>query len=234
MPAFRRYDHFTLAAGIQQFLVQAAGIIQQYLIPAHKKQHWRKTGQITEERRNQWLLLGGQPTGVTIGIKAQQLFGQGWVRFAVFLIGFPGAGQIRPGRNGNEPRGHRHVHLLQPQAQRANEPASGAFPAQHNLLRRIAFLQQVAVGLQGILHSGWVGAFRGQAVGGAEYSDPAFISQRRAEALSVVQVAAGIAAAMQVQDHPAAALIPRDQPGAFKALKRIIPHNDIFFVDRFH
>ena len=39
---------------------------------------------------------------------------------------------------------------------------------------------------------------------------------------------------MQIQDHPAAALIPRDQPGAFKALKRIIPHNDIFFVDRFH
>ena len=198
MPAFRRYDHFALAAGVHQLLMQAAGIIQQYLIPAHKKQHWRKTGQITEERRNQRLLLRRQPTGVTIGIKAQQLFGQGGVRFAVFLIGFPGAGQIRPGRNGNEPRGHRHVHLLQPQAQRANEPASGAFPAQHNLLRRIAFLQQVAVGLQGILHRGRVGAFRSQAVGGAEYLDPTFISQRRAKALGVVQVAAGIAAAMQV------------------------------------
>ena len=234
VPALRRGDHFAFAAAVQQPLVQAPGVVQQDLIPADKKQTGREAGEVAEQRRNQRLLLGGAPGGVAIGIEAQQLLREGGVLFPVEFVAFRRAGQIDPRGNGDKTGRHRHSQLLQLEAQGADEPAAGAFAAQHDLLRAVALIQKIAVGFQGVLHGCGVGVFRGQPVGGTQHPHPEFIGQRSPEALGVIQIAAGIAAAVQIENDAAAALIPGDEPSAPEPGKEIIPDDDVLFMDGLH
>ena len=234
VPALRRDDHAAAAAALLQLLVQAAGIVQQELIPAGKQQGGRQPGQVPVEGGDHRLLFGMAAGGVAAGVEPQQLRGQGGIVLPVGDKALSGAGKIGPWGNGDQPAGHCHSQLPQAQAQGVDQPAARAFAAQDDLPGQIALSQQIAVAFQSVLQRRGKGVFRCQAVGRAEHLHAAFVGQRRAEALGVLQAAAGVAAAVQVQDDPLAALIAGDDPGALEPRKPVVPHNDVLLMDGLH
>ena len=75
---------------------------------------------------------------------------------------------------------------------------------------------------------------RRQPVRRAEDPYAQLIRQRGAEALCVVKVAAGIAAAVQVQYDSLPALVPRHYPRALKVGKGLVPYYYVFFMYSLH
>ena len=212
------------APGGQELFVQGPGVVQHHLVPAHKQQRRRQARQVAEQRRAQGVrgVLGIAPR-----VKPQQLRGHGGIVFPVLPIGIPGAGQVRPGGNADQAAGQLHAQLLQLQAQAVDQPASGGLPGQHDLPRLIALLQQVLIALQRVVQGRRIRMLRGQAIGRAEHPHAALRGQGGGKALGVFQTAAGIAAAVEIQDHPGAALVLGHDPRPLKMLKIVVPHQHL-------
>ena len=102
------------------------------------------------------------------------------------------------------------------------------------MLRAIALLQQIPVSLQGVLRGSGKPGLRSQPVGGAEYIHTALDRKRGSEALGIFQVAAGVAAAVEVENHALAANILRQNPGPFKSGEIMDPDHHLAAVLRFH
>ena len=68
---------------------------------------------------------------------------------------------------------------------------------------------------------------RGQAIGRAEHPHAALRGQGGGKALGVFQTAAGIAPAVEIQDHPGAALVLGHDPRPLKMLKIVVPHQHL-------
>ena len=102
------------------------------------------------------------------------------------------------------------------------------------MLRAEALGQQIPVSLQGILQRRGKGILRGQPVGGAEHPGPGLDRQRGSKTLGILQVAAGIAAAMEVQDHARPPLVPRDDPGRLEPGKIMLPDQHLAAVFCLH
>ena len=152
----------------------------------------------------------------------------------MLLIGRAGAGEIGPRRNADETAGQLHPQLLQLQAQRVDQPAAGALAAQQDLLGPVALFQQIAIGLQCIVQRGGEPVLRGQPVGGAKHPDTALRGQCRGKALGVLQTAAGIAAAVEIQNDAAAPLVLWHDPRALKAVKGVVLHQHLPLVEGAH
>ena len=99
---------------------------------------------------------------------------------------------------------------------------------------RIALFQQVVEGRQRVLHRRRVRIFRRQTVRRAEHAHAALAGQRRGEALGVVQTAAGIAAAVEIQHHAAAPLVLGHDPRALKALEIMVADQYLPLVEGTH
>ena len=231
MPPLRRDVQAAAAAALQQLLVEQPGVVQHHLVAAHEQQRRRQSRQVAEQRRAQWV---GGIVGVALGVKLQQGLGHGGVDVLVRLVGRAGAGEVCPRRDADQAAGQVHAQLLQLQAQGVDQSAAGAFTAQQDLPGGVALLQQVAVGLQRILQRGGEAILRRQPVGGAEYLDAALRRQRGGKALGVLQTAAGVAAAVEVQDDAGAPLVLGHDPRALKALKGVILHQHLPLVEGGH
>ena len=231
VPPFRRHDHPALAPGGTQLVVQHPGVIQHYLVPAHKQQRRRQALQITEQRGAERVF---RLLRIAARVKLQQFPGDGRVYLPVGFKGFAGGGQVRPRRNADQAAGQGALQLLELQTQCIDQPAAGTFAAQQNLARLIALAQQVGIAFQRILQRGGVGMFRGQAIGGAEHPRPRFRGKRCAEALGIFQTAAGIAAAMEIENHPRAALILGRDPRTLKGREGVLLDIYLPFVQGSH
>ena len=231
VPAPRRDDQPAFAPGLFQPFMQSPGVIQQYLIAAGEDQRRRKARQVAQQGRTQ------RVRGVLCiapGVELQQLLRQGRIVVPVEFVGLPGTGQVHPGRDGDEPAGQLPAQLLQPQAQGADQPAAGALAAQQDLLRRVALFQQIVVGSQCILQRGGIGVLWCQAVRPAEHAHTALAGQRSRKALGIVQTAAGIAAAVEIQHHAAAALVLRHDPRALELLEVVVAEDHLPLVQGAH
>ena len=231
VPALRRNVQLAAAAALQQLFVEQPGVVQHDLIAAGEQQGRRQTRQVAEQRRAQ--RVGGL-VGVALGVELQQRLGHGGVDILVGLVGRAGAGEICPRRDADEAAGQLHAQLLQLQAQGVDQSAAGALTAQQDLLGGVALFQQVAVGLQRILQRGGEAVLRRQTVGGAEHLDAALRRQRGGKALGILQTAAGVAAAVEVQNDAGAPLVLGHDPRTLKARKGVLLHQHLPLVEGGH
>ena len=204
--------------------MQGTGVVQHHLVPAHKQQRRRQPRQVAEQRRAQRVR---GVLRIALGVKLQQLRSHGGVLLPVVPIGVPGSGQVCPGRDAHKPAGQGHAQLLEPQTQTVNEPASGGLPRQQDLPGLIALFQQVLIALQRIVQGRGIRMLRGQTVCRAEHPYTAFRGQGGCKALGIFQAAAGIAAAVEIQDHAAAALILGHDPRPLKSAEVVVPHQHL-------
>ena len=75
---------------------------------------------------------------------------------------------------------------------------------------------------------------RGQAIGRAEHPHAALRGQGGGKALGVFQTAAGIAAAVEIQHHAAAALVLRHDPRALELLEVVVAEDHLPLVQGAH
>lgn len=91
-----------------------------------------------------------------------------------------------------------------------------------------------AVFLEAVLRRCREGGLRGQAVGRTEDTGAGFGSQNGAEARGEFQVAAGVAAAVEVQDDTLPPLIPGQEPGSLEPIKLVLLDHDLPAPDGAH
>ena len=231
VPALRRNDHAALAAGGGQLFVKQPRVVQHYLVTADEQQRRRQTGEVAEERGTERIR---GVVGVALGVELQQLLRHRGVDVLVRLVGVAGAGEIRPRRDADKPAGQRLPQLLELQAQREDESAARALAAEHDLLCGIAFPQEVVVAFKRIVQRRGVAVFGRKPVSRAEYAHSGLRCERRAEALGVFETAAGVAAAVQVQNNAVAPLILGHDPCALKATEIVLFDHDLVLVERGH
>ena len=198
VPPLRVNDQLAAASGGAKGLVYPLGVAEQQLVPAYENQAGWKARQVPKEGRGQRSL---GLLGVAPGIEGELLLRKGHIPLQIGPEALSGQGQIRPGGDGDEAAGEREPQLLQLQAQAEAQAAAGAFAAETDFLRGVALVQQISVALQSVLHRRRERGLRGQAIGGAEDLGTGFVSQSGPEAQGVVQAAAGVAAAVEIQDH---------------------------------
>ena len=231
VPPLRRHDHPAAAAALQQLFVEHPGVVQHDLVPAHEQQRRGQTLQVAEQRRAEGV---GRIIRVALGVELQQLRRHGGVDVPVGLIGRAGAGEIRPGGDAHQTAGQGHSQHLQLQTQGVDQSTAGAFAAQQDLPGGVALFQQVPVALQRVVQRRRVAVFRRQTVGSAEHPHAALRGQRGGKALGVFQTAAGVAAAVEIQHHAAAAFVPGHDPGTLKGAEVVLPGDDLPLVERGH
>ena len=231
MPAVRFGDQLAFSSGCQKLPVHQGGIGTHDLIVPHKQKRRRHQAHIPKQRRHP----GIRPVlRIAAGKIVQNLHRHGRIPLPVRFVGFSGCRQIRPGRNADDAAGLLHSQLPKLQAEGIAQAAAGTFAAESNMLRGISFVQQVPVGSQPILQGGRIGMLRCQPVGGAEHPDTAAHRQHGGKALGIFQIAAYIAAAMQVQHHTLPPFIPGHDPGSFKLIEGMVPAEDLPAVLCFH
>ena len=195
MPALGRDVKPTFAAGRQQLFVKPSRVVEQNLVSARKQQRRRKIRQIAEQRRAEGIFCVVRVAG---GIEVQKLLGKRRIVVAIFCKGFPRLRQIGPRGNADKTARQRQLQRFKLQAQRVNQSPACRLAAKKNLVRRIALGKQVLIAHHCIVQRRREPAFRRQPVCRAEHAHAALVCQRRGKALGVFQIAAGVAAAVQV------------------------------------
>ena len=231
VPALRRDDEPAPAARGQQLFVQHPRVVEHDLVPAHEQQRRRQPRQIAEQRRAQRVL---RMVGIARRVKLQQLRRHGGVNVAVVDIRLAGAGQIGPRRDADQPAWQRQLPLLEPQAQAVDQPAARRLAAQQDLVGRIPLREQILIADERIIQRGRETVLRREPVGGAEHAHAAFVRERRGKALGIVEIAAGVAAAMQIQNHALPPLVLRHDPRALEGAEIMIPDDHVPPVDGLH
>ena len=219
VPPLRGDGQAAVAAAGAELFVEVLRVAAHDLVAAHKQQGGGHSGKIGEHGRYQ-----GIPAvvGVAGSEEVQRPPGHGGIHILVGGIGAAGGGQVRPGGDGDDTARLLQPQLPQLQAQGIAQSAAGTFAAEDDAAAGIAFAEQVAVALQGILQGGGIGMLRGQPVGGAEYPHTALDRQHGAEALGIVQAAAGVTAAVKVQDHSLPPFILWQHPGSPKIVEQVL------------
>ena len=223
VPPLRVNDQLAAAPGGAKGLVYPLGVAEQQLVPAYEDQAGWKACQVPKEGRGQRSL---GLLGIAPGIEGKLLLRKGHIPLQIGPEALSGQGQVRPGGDGNDAAGEREPQLLQPQAQAEAQAAAGAFAAETDFLRGVALVQQISVALQSVLQRRRKGGLRGQTIGGAEDLGTGFVRQSGPEAQGVVQAAAGVAAAVEIQDHSIPPQVFGQHPGTLKVGKIVAfgPH----------
>ena len=101
-------------------------------------------------------------------------------------------------------------------------------------MRGIALFEQVLVALQRVVERCGIAVLRRKAVRRAEHAHAALRRERCAKALGILQTPAGVAAAVQIEDHARAALVVRRNPRALKRAEVVLADIDLAPVHRRH
>ena len=127
---------------------------------------------------------------------------------------------------------HRTIYVLEPEYNTNSQIIVGEntrkmITRKHDLAPRVSRVQQITIGLLGVVHRRRVGVLRCQAVGRAEHLYARLGREDRSKALGVFETAAGVAAAVEIQHHAAAPLILGHDPRALKALEIVALGHDL-------
>ena len=231
MPALRSHNEPAFAAALQKLFVHGPGVVQHDLVSAGEDEGGGQALKLPEEGGDKGIAL---ILCVAVGVKAQKRFRHRGVDIPVRLVGSAGSRQIRPWGDADKPAGQGKAPFPEAQTEGVYEPAPGTLAAEADLPRSIALGEQIAVALLRVIQSGGKGELRRQPVSCAEHPRPALCGQRGAKALGIFQITAGIAAAVKVENHPGAALIPGDDPGSLKVRKGVVLQDNIPPVHGLH
>ena len=131
------------------------------------------------------------------------------IGFFIIDIAFSALSKIRPRRYRDDSGGEGDAEFAKTEHKAVTEPAARAFACENYLPRQIAGGEQITVCFDRIVERGGVGVFRREAIGGAEHAYAAFGCEDRAETARVIKPAAGVAAAVQIQNDAVLANVVR-------------------------
>ena len=136
MPPFRFHHKLAATTGFEKFFVERLSIAEHDLVTARENQGGGHGAQIAEEGRCQRIF----PVAcIAVGKIIQQLDGHGRIVLTIKCIRRTGSGQVRPGGKGDDTAGLGQAQRPKLQAQTVTQTAAGAFSAETDTLRRIAF-----------------------------------------------------------------------------------------------
>ena len=199
MPHVLKDLHVAGDPGGAQGGVQTLGVGVQDFTVAHLNQRRRKIGQVAEERgqlRGAQILSGG--VGLSDGGDIVQR--QHGVNLRPLPVGDAGGGHVCPGRH-QQQRGGQHPPLcFQPVTQDQRQIAAGAVAGHHNVPSAVSQVHQVVPGHEGVFHGGGVGVLRGQPVFKGQDIEAGDVGEFGGQHLGIAQRAAGVTAAVTVQN----------------------------------
>ena len=164
----------------------------------------------------------------------QQFRRHGGIDVAVVNIGLTGACEVCPRRNADQTARKRQAQLLQPQAKRVNKSSASGLAAEQNLACGISLGEQILITYDRIVQRRRKAILRGQTVGCAEYTHTALVRECGSKTLCIVQIAAGIAAAVQIEHNALTPLVFRHDPRALKWAEVMVADDHIAPVDGLH
>ena len=112
-----------------------------------------------------------------------------------------GGGHIRPGRQQHQRARQQPAALAQTAAQRQRQIAARAVADHGHIPCAVAQIHQVVPGAQGVFQCGGIGVLGGQTIVEGEHVVARDVGQLGGQHAGVAQIAAGVAAAVAIEDH---------------------------------